>query len=100
MAARRQEGDDGGEARRGLRHTTRRRTQSTAQHALASPQRDADEEDMAAMAKVWAHPEDLHMYLVRPPWLGSARAALLAWHGTAPCWLQAVLQRADHTASS
>ena len=67
----RQEGDQGGEARRGLRQATRKRTQSAQQPKEAqgkdeaTPQESRDAQDMAAMAKVWAHPEDLHLYQVR-----------------------------------
>ena len=49
---------------------------------LPSPQRDADGEDMVAMANVWAHPEDLFMYLVSRCYTAE-RICILAVHRTA-----------------
>lgn len=46
-----------------LKLSTRRRTES--EPLLPGVSSDAaDEQDIAAMAKVWAHPEDLHLYQV------------------------------------
>ena len=47
-----------------LKLSTRRRTQSE-QLGPDLSKDAADEQDIAAMAKVWAHPEDLHLYQVR-----------------------------------
>ena len=46
-----------------LKLSTRRRTESEQLMPDLSSEA-ADEQDIAAMAKVWAHPEDLHLYQV------------------------------------
>ena len=47
-----------------LKMSTRRRTES--EQLLPDLDKEAaDEQDIAAMAKVWAHPEDLHLYQVK-----------------------------------